>query len=177
MAPFRPVSSCIDLLKQGRVLLADLPDEVLNAYPFHRSRGHVGSHFRHCIDFFFCLERGFACRRIDFDDRPRERRMEDDRKALIAGIERSIAWLESLSVEHLSVPLMVLVDRAEREDENGCWCESTLKRELRFLVNHTIHHYALVGVMLEQQGFETPPGFGLAPSTMRFRRENPPGSR
>ena len=47
-------------------------------------------------------------------------------------------------------------------------------RELQFLVSHTIHHYALIGVLLAAEGFDVSlefPEFGVAPSTLTHWKE------
>jgi len=49
---------------------------------------------------------------------------------------------------------------------------SSVKRELQFLVSHTLHHYALIALQLKQQDQPVQPGFGMAPSTVRFQAEN-----
>ena len=51
------------------------------------------------------------------------------------------------------------------------WSQSSVKRELQFLLSHTIHHYSLVAVALRTQGFEPGAAFGVAPSTLRHRRK------
>jgi hypothetical protein len=58
------------------------------------------------------------------------------------------------------------------EDEAPHWCASTVARELQFLLSHTVHHYALVALVLRLRGFEPGEEFGVAPSTLKFwRRE------
>jgi uncharacterized damage-inducible protein DinB len=42
---------------------------------------------------------------------------------------------------------------------------TTVGRELAFVINHTVHHSALVAVLLEQAGRVRPARFGLAPTT------------
>ncbi len=51
------------------------------------------------------------------------------------------------------------------------WGYSSVKRELQFLLSHTIHHYSLVAVALRAQGFEPGADFGVAPSTLRYWRK------
>ena len=50
---------------------------------------------------------------------------------------------------------------------------SSIGRELGFLLSHTIHHCALIAVMMRLRGLATPPGFGVAPATMRHRDAHP----
>jgi uncharacterized damage-inducible protein DinB len=43
---------------------------------------------------------------------------------------------------------------------------STLAREVAFVMSHTIHHEAIIALLLEAQGYETPDDhFGVAPTT------------
>lgn len=54
---------------------------------------------------------------------------------------------------------------------NSDWSISSLKRELQFLLSHTIHHYSLIALALRLQGFEPGAAFGVAPSTLKNWRE------
>jgi hypothetical protein len=56
------------------------------------------------------------------------------------------------------------------EEDTSCWCRSTVARELQFLLSHTIHHYALIALVLRLQGFTTGEEFGVNPSTLRHWR-------
>jgi uncharacterized damage-inducible protein DinB len=42
---------------------------------------------------------------------------------------------------------------------------TTAGRELAFVISHTIHHSALIAVLLEHADWDVPPGLGLAPTT------------
>ena len=42
---------------------------------------------------------------------------------------------------------------------------TTIGREIAFVVQHTIHHCALIAVLLERKNVEVPVRFGYAPST------------
>lgn len=44
---------------------------------------------------------------------------------------------------------------------------STLARELAFVVSHTIHHQAIIGVLLAIHGHAVPERFGHSPATPR----------
>ncbi|MGH9328927.1 MAG: hypothetical protein ACRD09_00665, partial [Vicinamibacterales bacterium] len=43
--------------------------------------------------------------------------------------------------------------------------ESTVKRELAFLLSHTVHHNAIIALLLEQAGIAAPHRFGVAASS------------
>jgi len=49
------------------------------------------------------------------------------------------------------------------------WCTSSVRRELQFLLSHTVHHHALVKEMLRGRGRTVDGTFGVAPSTLEHR--------
>ena len=52
---------------------------------------------------------------------------------------------------------------------SGEWCASTGRRELQFLLSHSVHHYAIIAMICGQHEIEVPEGFGVAPSTLKYR--------
>ena len=50
-------------------------------------------------------------------------------------------------------------------------CDSAVGREIMYAVAHAVHHYALIGIMAGIMGVQMPPGFGVAPSTVKHQRE------
>jgi len=48
---------------------------------------------------------------------------------------------------------------------------STVGREIMYSVAHAVHHYALIGVMGGIMGLHLPPGFGVAPSTLKHQAQ------
>ena len=55
-------------------------------------------------------------------------------------------------------------------DSESPWSESNVKRELQYLQAHTIHHYAIISMIMRVQGIETDREFGVAPSTLSYRQ-------
>ncbi len=45
---------------------------------------------------------------------------------------------------------------------------TSLGRELAFVMSHTIHHNALIGVIAKLLGIDVPERFGYAPSTLAY---------
>ena len=62
-------------------------------------------------------------------------------------------------------------DRSE-DDAAPPWSTSSVERELQFLSSHTVHHYALIAVILRLNGVQPEEGFGVAPSTQRYWKES-----
>lgn len=120
----------------------------------------VGDHFRHILDHYTALLEGWAGGRIDYENRRRD-------PAVSASPElarsRLLAQTEALSALTAAAATPVLVRGEPGDLDTG----STLARELNFVLSHTVHHLALVAFMVRAGGRETPPGFGVAPSTLR----------
>jgi hypothetical protein len=47
------------------------------------------------------------------------------------------------------------------------WRHSTLGRELQVVASHTVHHFALIALLLERLSVPVAAGFGVAASTRR----------
>src|SRR5262249_17850022 len=82
---------------------------------------------------------------------------------LIRGYRR---LLDNLSREELAIAvrLSVLLEPEGPAFET----ESTLGRELAFVVSHTIHHGAIIASTVRMLGGEVPRHFGVAPSTIAW---------
>jgi hypothetical protein len=164
----------IRYLELGIELLRRLDDEryaEIEASPF---RGGVGAQLRHCIDFFDCLLSSVDDGRVDYTRRRRDRRLENDRRHAMARLGELAAELRALEPEHADREILVRSEEAP-EDAGDDWTRSTVRRELDFLVSHTIHHYALIVILLRFGGYRIPDeldGFGVAPSTLRHWRES-----
>jgi hypothetical protein len=161
------IDEVIEVLKQGRDLLWQIDDQTfVRPIPPIFNYG-IGSHFRHCLDFFSCFLGGFAARRIDYDSRERDETLEKDRLAALQKTETLIQQVSELTIA--CEPLMVSV-RLEDAADNQQWSHSSIARELQSLKSHTIHHYALIAVLLRLQGIEPPAEFGVSTATLRQRR-------
>lgn len=127
----------------------------------------VGVHFRHVFDHYQVLLGGLAGGRIDYDARGRDPRLEREREYAIGVALGLRNELSQLTAEMGSRPLQVSTRSLADEDEPD-WSGSTVRRELQFLVSHTVHHCALIKQILRQHGFEAGMEFGLAPSTKGY---------
>jgi hypothetical protein len=57
------------------------------------------------------------------------------------------------------------------EGDERPWTHSSARRELQFLLSHTVHHYALIAMICRQYGVGVEEDFGVAPSTLKYRRQ------
>lgn len=159
-----------DLLLQGARLLRDLDEAAFVAGVPASPGGSVGKHIRHCVDCYDALLGGLPRGRVDYSRRERDARSEEDPRRAALRLEETARALRGLSRDDLERPIAVRGedDDAGADDERS-WSASTVSRELQFLRSHTIHHLALVAILLRLGGIEPPAHLGIAPSTLRHR--------
>lgn len=159
----------VHLLEQGLSLLEQIDESLYMGAPDGIAKAGVGSHMRHCLDFYdsFLLGVGAGEQgRIDYDWRERNPLIEKDRSIAKAKIEATIAKLGGLKADGQQSLLVKL--EGEQVQRNSTWSHSSVNRELQFLLSHTVHHYALMAMLLRLQGFEPAADFGVAPSTLKY---------
>ena len=161
------VADNILLLEQCADVLEQVPPEVY-AHADPRCLGScVGGHVRHCLEHYASFLDGLDAGLIDYERRARDRRLQADPDAARRALRRTASDLaRGLTFAGLERTLRIV---AEGDTSDGDLTASTIGRELSFLLSHTIHHCALIAVLLRLGGLDTPAGFGLAPSTMRHR--------
>jgi len=167
------VSANLRLLEQGLALIGQLPDAAFTGAPVREGAdlpAPVGPHFRHVLEHYTCFLAGLPGRRIDYDARPREAALETDRAVACGRLRELIEALSACGGEELAAPATVHLE-CGAGDEPASWSASTVGRELHFLLSHTVHHFALIGLLLGRHGIDPGPEFGVAPSTLKFRRE------
>lgn len=168
-APFHLlIQENISLLQQGIDLIGSLPDGVYAKNDGEYFQSGVGRHFRHVLDFygqFLSGDDGW----INYDSRERELRVETDPGYAADHAGATIMALEALNPGGVST-VQVRVDTGTA-DEQGVITRSTLERELAHLASHTIHHYAIIRLLLSTLGVAVDEAFGIAPSTLRYRKQ------
>jgi uncharacterized damage-inducible protein DinB len=162
------VAGNLAFLRQGSELIRRLRDEDFADKEPHGTRGGVGAHFRHVFDHYDCFLAGVEAGRIDYDRRERDPALETERSRALEKIASLQRGFEALAAEDASRTLRVLVDCGEPSER--CVSTSTMARELQFLVSHTVHHYAVIAVILRSRGLEPGADFGVAPSTLKYER-------
>jgi len=153
-------------LEQGLDLLRALDD---NAYtsaqpPYHESS--IGDHLRHCLEHYTSFLDGLDAGMIDYDGRARDMRIATSRLVATQTIRDLIARLRAVPQD--DKPLRTKMD--SDTESAALWSLSSVQRELQYLLAHTIHHYALIAVLLRLQGYKPHEDFGVAPSTLKFRK-------
>ena len=159
-----PVAALIELLDQLADVILGLPADIYTARIEPRVSGSIGAHVRHVLDHiasFAAVDAGV----LSYDHRERGTSVEADPSAALRRMLRLkaalVRWLDRSTDDPLLVTSRVSADGTEVI----AW--SSFGRELAFVVSHTVHHHAMIALLLAWHGVAVPAGFGLAPSTPR----------
>ncbi len=160
------IAENVAVLLQGGELLDSLSSDVYAREGRFDARSGIGAHFRHCVEFYASFLDGVRSGRVDYGARPRDRRLERDRE-----LARNRMWeianaLDALDGADAEAPLVVRAEGVAHDE----WSCSSVGRELQVLSSHTVHHFALVALLLRLEGVEPPEEFGVAPSTLEYWR-------
>lgn len=166
----RIVDNCVGLLEQAVDLVDQIDDGVYSATSPLSPRGSIGGHLRHVIDFFQSFLQGLEPGRVNYNLRLRDPRFERDRAYAGGRINEMIAALRSLRLDAAERTLLVNTDDSPADAPN--WSTSSVQRELDALQSHTVHHYALVAMLLRLHEIEPGSEFGVAPSTIEYWKES-----
>jgi uncharacterized damage-inducible protein DinB len=158
-----PVMALRERLDELMRLVMTLPTDVYRARTANTS-GAIGEHVRHVLDHLSALTRASPTAVLSYDHRTRGTSVESDPSAAVREMLQLGFALERWTDRSLDEPIAVAaVLDADGGSVTG-W--STLARELAFVMNHTIHHQAIIALLLEFQGHAPlDDRFGYAPST------------
>ncbi len=155
------IKALTDELARGVEIISALDDFT---YPkIANGTGSIGGQFRHNLDFVQCLLNGIRNGKIDYSQRERDLRVEENRHCAKERFTLLIKEMNDLSPELFERRMHV---RSEIDD--AVWNESTAGRELEFVLSHTVHHHALIAEKMNSFGMKTPSHLGVAASTLRF---------
>lgn len=166
-----PVTALVRLLDDLRDVIGQVPDQVFARKPAGKPSGSIGAHVRHCLDHVGALLEGARTGRMSYDDRVRGIAAETDREAALTRIRALTQAV--LDLDPRLIPRCVRL--RVRLDTRGTTTEvqSTVGRELAFVISHTIHHNATIALLLSESGTDLPSRFGIAPATPSPSRPEP----
>lgn len=155
------IDASVYILRQGHDILSRIEDDLyVRPHPPQSAYG-IGAHLRHCLDAYDCFLHGLPVGLIDYDCRERQELIATSRAA---AMDKIAATMELLQV----IPGRSEVGELQVRQDGADFAPSSLERELQFLLSHTIHHYAIIALLLRWQGVELPADFGVAPSTLAY---------
>lgn len=128
----------------------------------------IGAHIRHVHDHFKALHEGKKSGTVDYNRRNRNSQAETN----IAICEAEHQWV--LAAMSDAIPCnhaLKVISEIDCFERNNTEIPSSLDRELLYLINHTIHHVAIIKLILEHHRIDVPDYIGLAPSTATYLRQ------
>jgi uncharacterized damage-inducible protein DinB len=125
--------------------------------------GSIGAHVRHVLDHVRALVERPMPRTVTYDRRQRDTSIEHNRPDGIAALRRTACRLRGeLDAPHDD---MLVLEALVERGQPPVAVTTSLARELVFALQHTIHHQAIIAVLLHGIGIAAPAQFGYAPST------------
>jgi hypothetical protein len=164
------INSVIETLLQGESLLAEINDETYTRKVTLAFNASIGGHYRHCLNHFRTLLDSAVEGDLNYDHRERGTLIENDRFAALNATHLLREGFVRLDSSCLSRPLAVTC-KTSYSANNSQISPSTVGREIMYSVAHSVHHYALIGIMGRIMGLKMPSGFGVAPSTLKHQAE------
>ena len=126
----------------------------------------IGQHVRHIVEFYVCLFEGSTKGEVNYEDRERNLLLETVPDFVLEKIEECKYFIQNedlekqITLEHLIGDLL-------------CKIPTSLARELIYLAEHSIHHFAIIKIGMTQAFHEKslPTNFGVADSTIRYNKK------
>ena len=126
------------------------------------SGSSIGQHVRHIVEFYICL---FSDKEyINYDERERNLLIENS-----PVYTQEI--LEILKSQLLNLDFNKKVIFKQNINNEEVFLHTSYQRELIYLGEHTIHHFALIkiGITSLCRDFKLDKNFGVAESTVKYR--------
>lgn len=166
LAPARDmtIEAVAATLDQLAEVLAAMDQSQYLQSPVGDVHSAIGPHVRHTLDHVAAWLASLESGRLDFDHRDRGTPIETDLSVARITLDELIQRVRDVPAGWLARRLTMKA--MPTADGPAVRLTTTALRELLFVLSHTIHHYALIGVMARTLGVPTPPRFGYAPSTI-----------
>jgi len=157
----------IDLLKTIEETISSINDRQYTESMEILSNATIGQHVRHMLEFYVAIEDATSTGKVDYDARKRSLEMETSVESALETIKLSKNNILSYSSDKaLKMSGNYSIDNIEAST-----ISTSLSRELAYSMDHTIHHLAIIKNALKLQGVDLDENFGVAPSTIRYRKE------
>ncbi|MEP4547511.1 MAG: hypothetical protein ABJ000_15135 [Saccharospirillum sp.] len=128
----------------------------------------VSRHLRHMHDHERAVFHSLSSGVVDYNRRRRNDAGERDMQTTIDTSQRlRQGWLNA----DLSDRPVVIHSEISVTQNQTLALQSTLWRELMYMIHHNIHHLAYIKLLLDQQGIDLPASLGRAPATATHCRQ------
>lgn len=131
------------------------------------SGSSIGMHIRHILEFYQCLLSQYTSKEINYDARVRNVNIETNLTFCIQTLHQLINHIENLQ-ENEDISLFT----HQSLEGKGHLIPSNLFRELNYVIEHAIHHMAILKIAYAHHFPEInlPPHFGVAFSTIKHQQ-------
>lgn len=155
-----------DTLGQLKNVLMQI-DQRLYTHVNSKGRASVGQHVRHTLEFYQCLVD--ASGSVNYDARKRDIMIESSASHAAHVVDEIMERINSFIED---VPMKMLAEMPG--SENLVNVASSLSRELLYVLEHAIHHMALMRILIKDEAsdFELDDTFGVAYSTLAYRSQH-----
>lgn len=158
------------ILEDMKSYLDRIEDECYAAPLDILSESSIGQHTRHVIEFFECLLEQSLTGTVNYDKRTRNEVIQQYSSVATDHIDVIIRGLRDADFAR---PLNLEMAYDANTPATTEPVATTFEREVVYNIEHAIHHMALIkiGLKVAAPQLVLPAGFGVAPSTIRFKAE------
>ncbi|MCM5663278.1 DinB family protein [Galbibacter mesophilus] len=129
----------------------------------------IGMHVRHVLEFYQCLFNAVSKEVLNYDDRLRNKQIETDLSYCLTILDEILLKIDGADENSVFTLFANYAIDGERAPEE---VQTTMKRELIYNIEHTVHHLAIIkiGVKALDPSIEFNENIGVAASTLRFKK-------
>ena len=171
---FKPACAKTDMLKGTSLQILQQLETGLKTlsqqqytHCLDENTSSIGGHARHIVEFYqalFKFLKGSTEDVLCYDKRQRNQLLETSKDAVLHEVRNLKVRLVECPDEPVDIHMASIIN----PNQPMITMRSTLQRELFYLLDHTIHHMALIKMLAERQAVAFERGFGLAQSTKDY---------
>jgi hypothetical protein len=134
---------------------------------FTKSHSSIGSHVRHIIDRANCLIIGARTSKVDYDNRKRNKDLEQNPNLCCLEFDKILHELEIIVTDYKKP---ILINETISFDGYKVEVSSTIEREFLDIIFHATHHLAIIKYILEKNNIKTESSFGKNAATIIYEK-------
>lgn len=161
------LQGCIHCVNQSSQLLKVVAQDDYTIVS--QGNSSIGAHVRHILDRFHCFFAGLQEGSVDYDDRKRDKSIENSVEAASFALATVARQVEKLDLAEFAEK-SIRVRESVYHQGPSIAIASTVDRELMGLITHTIHHLAIIAITAKSFGYTMDSDFGKAASTIVYER-------
>ena len=168
---FQPlVASNVQICSQMQNIIEQFELDTYSKQIKILSNATIGQHFRHIIEFYIELLNGSSTGTINYENRQRDLLIETLPGYAVQKLTELISLFTRID---LSSDISLSARFSANESEQNSLLKTSVARELMYAFDHAIHHLAIINIALQTEFpyIEIPNNLGVAPSTIRYRKE------